>query len=109
MGVQKTARLLCIGRKDMAYCEIALANEFGGGDRTYDYVLPKEMEGKVNTGMRVIVPFGRRNNMAEAFVVALKNTTDVPEGKIKEVSKVIDKEAVFSADMLELALWMRER
>ena len=109
MGVQKTARLLCIGRKDMTYCEIALANEFGGGDRTYDYVLPKEMEGKVNIGMRVIVPFGRRNNMAEAFVVALKNTTDVPDSKIKQIAKVIDKEAVFSADMLELALWMRER
>ncbi|MBE6007923.1 MAG: primosomal protein N' [Lachnospiraceae bacterium] len=93
----------------MTYCEVALANEFGGGDRTYDYALPKELEGKVNIGMRVIVPFGRRNNMAEAFVVALRNTTDVPEGKIKAVVKVIDKEAVFSADMLSLAIWMRER
>ena len=92
----------------MVYAETILLNEVGA-DKTYDYALPKELEGNVKEGMRVIVPFGRRNNMAEAFVVVLKNTTDVPEGKIKYVSKVIDKEAVFSADMCKLAFWMRGR
>lgn len=90
------------------YAKVAMANEFGA-DRCFDYAVPAEFEGQLNIGMRVIVPFGRRNNMAEAFVIGLKNETDVPLNKIKAVSKVLDKEAVFSDGMLKLAYWMKER
>lgn len=92
----------------MVYAEVVLAGGFGT-DKTFDYAVSAENEGKVNIGMRVIVPFGRRNNTAEAFVLRLKNETDVPREKIKEVLKVIDKERVISDNMLKTAYWMRER
>ncbi len=92
----------------MVYAEVAIANEFGGG-KSFDYAVPKDFEEKLNIGMRVVVPFGRRNNMAEGYVIGVKYKTDVPMGKIKSVSKIIDNEPVFSEDMLKLAHFMEHR
>lgn len=93
----------------MIYAEVAVANEGTGADRLFDYAVPDDMSGKINIGCRVIVPFGRRSNMVEGYVIRIKENTEIPAGKIKYVNRLLDNEAVFSNAAIKTALWMSDR
>jgi len=82
-----------------------VAIEAGNIDKTFDYAIDESLYTQINLGHRVLVPFGKRNNI-EGFVVDFSNTTDVPDSKIKEISEILDAEPIFSKTMLDLARWM---
>ncbi len=62
----------------------------------------------LSIGMRVEVPLGRRK--MTGFVVGIytekPKAIDFPEEKLKELKRIIDKEAIFSIEQVQLALWM---
>jgi len=77
-------------------------------DRMFDYRVPEGMT--AGQGVRVIVPFGRRNAKTEGYVISLSEKTDVPEEKIKSIIEVLDEgKPTFTPELLELAKWMQER
>lgn len=77
-------------------------------DKMFDYAVPEGME--VRQGVRVIVPFGRRNAKTEGYVISLSEETDVPADKIKTILEVLDEgKPTFTPELLELAIWMQER
>ena len=77
-------------------------------DKMFDYKVPEGLE--VCPGVRVIVPFGRRNAKTEGYVISLSEETDVPEDKIKDILEVLDEgKPTFTSELLELAKWMQER
>ena len=41
-------------------------------NRTFDYGVPQELEGLITVGSKVLVPFGKGENLEEAFVVNIK-------------------------------------
>ncbi len=61
-------------------------------------------------GMRVEVPLGRRK--MTGFVVGIFSkkpaAIDFPEEKLKDINRIIDKEAIFSKEQVHLALWMEK-
>ncbi len=69
---------------------------------SYTYRVPEGME--IPVGVRVAAPFGSRK--MNGFVI--KTGVPEPEGdfKIKEISRCIDKEPVFSKREAELASWI---
>lgn len=73
-------------------------------DRTFTYAVPEELQSVIREGMRVKVPFGARK--VEGFVVGLTDKSEVD--KIKPIIAVIDREAVVTPDLLQLARWMSE-
>ena len=76
-------------------------------DRPFDYLVPPELLDKTVPGVRVMVPFGRGNRRTEGIVLALGRAD--PEKKLKCIDAVLDQSPVLDADMLRLAMWMRER
>ena len=77
-------------------------------DQCFDYRIPEGMD--VQTGVRVIVPFGGRNAKTEGYVIAVSSVTDVPEGKLKNILEVLDGGVPsFTPILLRLAEWMRQR
>lgn len=64
----------------------------------------------VTCGMRVEVPFGRRK--MTAFVIAVSDTLSeaqaaiCPADKIKPIYRIIDKEPVFTEELVELSSWV---
>ncbi len=76
-------------------------------DRPYDYIVPEDMRQHIMPGMRVRVPFARGNRLCEGLVLALSEHSDYE--KLKSVYALLDKEAVLSAELIKLALFMRER
>ncbi|MEX3621173.1 primosomal protein N' [Viridibacillus arvi] len=76
-------------------------------DRPFDYAVPDEWQALVEAGCRVKVPFGPRNVLG--FITALKEETDVPQGKLKPLSQLLDIEPVLTGEMLQLAQWMTKQ
>ena len=76
-------------------------------DKPFDYLVPKELEDKICTGVRVKVPFGAGNRPKEAYVVALKVESDF--STLKAVRSVTDSFPVLTKRGMELCFFMRER
>ncbi len=78
-------------------------------DRVFDYRVPAQWEEEVCVGLRVMVPFGQRNTKREGYVIALTETTEVPEGKIKGIVEILDEgRPILTPSILELAKWMKK-
>lgn len=64
----------------------------------------------ISVGMRVEVPFGRRK--MTAFVISVSSTLSeaaaalCPADRIKPIYRVIDKEPVFTEELVELSAWV---
>jgi primosomal protein N' (replication factor Y) (superfamily II helicase) len=70
-------------------------------DQPYTYVVPEEMIDSLLLGMRVTVPFGRRNVMG--YVVGLIASTDLPEDQLRPFSNILDLTPVLNTELLNLS------
>ena len=52
-------------------------------DKVFQYRIPSELEGILEVGTEVIVPFGRGNKETGGYVIGFSETTDYDEDKIK--------------------------
>src|SRR5512140_621680 len=70
--------------------------------RTFTYLIPPPLLGKVVPGAAVTVPFGRRH--AQGFVVGVSRSSEYPDLKdVKETG-----ERVFSDELLALTRWVSQ-
>ncbi len=76
-------------------------------NQTFDYLVPLELESLIQTGIRVLVPFGVHNQSTEALVVDCKETSDFP--RLKSVKSVLDDTPICSEELLNLCRWMEQR
>lgn len=79
-------------------------------DRTFDYVIPTELESNVVIGSRVIVPFGPRK--VQGYVLGIK-WSDAGEPreqkhKLKSIEQVLDETPPLTPELIELAYWMSQ-
>ena len=75
-------------------------------DKLYDYTVPDNL-GAVARGSRVMVPFGGGNRKRQGIVVAYDVAADV--SKLKPVVSVLDPAPLLNDEMMDLALWLKER
>ena len=76
-------------------------------DKPYEYAVPDALQGKIQPGMRVVVPFSAGNRRSEGIVLALADRAEYE--KLKDISEVLDDEPVLTPQQIQLALFMRER
>ncbi len=77
--------------------DIALRKEF-------DYAIPPELAGRVEVGSRVKVPFGNRELLGAVTALLAES----PHKKLKPIVKVLGKQALLTASVLQLARWISE-
>lgn len=68
--------------------------------RSFDYRAPAS---ELVPGQRIWVPFGRRRVVG--VVIARRDRTEVPAGKLRSVFAAVDPEPTFDAALLQLLLW----
>ena len=73
-------------------------------DKTFTYRISKDMKAEV--GMRVLVPFGKRN--VEGFIVKLYDEIKL-DYVVKDVIKLIDDKPVLNEEMLELGKYISKK
>jgi primosomal protein N' (replication factor Y) len=77
--------------------EIALRKEF-------DYLVPNELQGKVEVGTRVKVPFGHR--LVLGCITALP--ADSPRTNLRSIAAVIGAQSLVTLKVLKLARWIAD-
>ena len=74
-------------------------------DHPFTYLIPDNLQGLIQAGMRVHVPFGQGNRLVQGIVVELSETND--DENLKEIREVLDLEPVLNKEQLALADHMR--
>lgn len=75
-----------------------------GTDRPFDYIVPESMQGWLEVGSRVGVPFGPRT--LQGFVIGLSGTSETPATKLKALQELLDLVPPLSEELVELSEWM---
>lgn len=78
-------------------------------DKLFDYKVPERLEGKIKEGKRVLVPFGRGDGQRQAMVFSLDTADECETENLKEIQTVLDEEPALTGEMLELALFLKDR
>ncbi len=73
-------------------------------DRTFVYRIPQSLEGDVEPGCRVVVPFGRRE--LTGWVDEVSSDPGRLPAKVREILDAPDAEPVLDAPLLELCRWV---
>ncbi|AZN42076.1 primosomal protein N' [Paenibacillus albus] len=76
-------------------------------DRPFDYKIPQQLQGWVEVGSRVGVPFGGR--VLQGFVVGIADQADVDVMKLKPIAELLDHIPPLSPDLVELASWISDK
>ncbi|MFW5998919.1 MAG: replication restart helicase PriA, partial [Halanaerobiaceae bacterium] len=73
-------------------------------DKIYNYMIPADLEKKLDIGHAVYVPFGNRSVIG--YVIGFTEEIEIEKSRLKKInSKVID-EKLFNENMLKLFKWM---
>ena len=56
-------------------------------DKVFQYSIPSRLEGMLEVGTEVVVPFGRGNKKTHGYVIAFSEKTDYDPVKIKEIQE----------------------
>lgn len=77
-------------------------------DKIFQYRIPKEMEERLQTGMEVLIPFGRANRETKGYVIGFSEKCNYDPEKIKEITQIIQNHIAIEAKLVALAAWMKE-
>ena len=74
-------------------------------NKPFTYKIPENLQGQLERGMRVVVPFGKGNRLIQGFIINFKSSSENIDN-IKEIDSVLDLEPVLNEEMLEIADWL---
>ncbi|MEG0979903.1 MAG: primosomal protein N', partial [Oscillospiraceae bacterium] len=93
--------------QEVMIASVALENVAYDFDKPYDYLVPEELKNELEKGSRVMVPFG--NGTAKRQGIIIKLSLSQPQKKMKSISAVLDKAPLVNSEMLDLAIYIKER
>ena len=88
-----------IANSNSLFCDVALPVPV---DRLFTYGVPTSLQGRVQVGARIIVPFGSRKLVG--IIVNVHRSP--PDQQIRELISVRDSEPVLDAELLALGRWI---
>ena len=72
--------------------------------RCFDYLTPRGTDStQLHAGQRVRVPFGRRSTVG--VLVDVATHSDIPPGKLRRATALLDDAAVLEPDILAMVIW----
>jgi len=73
-------------------------------DQTFSYLVPEPLGAALRPGMRVEIPFGRKERRAVGFCIAVSR--QAWDSTLKELYGLVDERPVLSERLLELGRWV---
>lgn len=87
---------------------VAVENTAYSFDKAFDYAVPEAFASRTEPGKRVLVPFGRGNRRRQGMIFEVL-VSEEDNNSLKEIITVLDKEPVLTPELLDAALFMKER
>ncbi len=91
----------------MLLAAVALSEATKSFDKLYHYKISSDETTKAAPGMRVIIPFGRKNQLKSGWIIEVWDGEH--DKKLKEIAQIVDQNPLLSAEMIKLVQWMRTR
>ncbi|MGN0513181.1 MAG: primosomal protein N' [Lachnospiraceae bacterium] len=76
-------------------------------DRTFQYIVPDELDDRLVVGMRVNIPFGQGNKMITGYVISITDTPVYELSKMKYIHSIVDENVRIEGKMIQLASFLR--
>ena len=89
------------------YADIIIDISHEAIDRTFQYIIPENLQGELEVGMQVVVPFGQGNRRRKGFVINITDEAEYAPDKMKEISEIADKGLKMEGKLIKLAGWLR--
>ncbi len=93
----------------MRYANVIVDISAGQLDRYFQYRIPPSLVSQVQIGTPVYVPFGRGNRRTRGYIVELTDRQEYEGSEMKELSEVIQTEVAVEDQLVQLAVWMKQR
>ena len=74
-------------------------------DKTFDYIIPKDLEKDIKIGIRVKIPFGTME--LEGFVLDISSNKET-DLELKEIISIVDQDIILNKELLELGKYMHD-
>ena len=75
-------------------------------DRTFQYMVPEELEGELAVGMLVHVPFGSRK--MTGYIIEFTDTPAYEVSKLKPILSAVSGSVAIESQLIALAAWIRK-
>ena len=91
----------------MKYADVIIDISHERLDKTFQYIVPDEMEEKCQVGVQVVIPFGGGNRAITGYVVGLSDQPSFDVTKLKPLARVISDSIPIESQLIALAAWMK--
>ena len=87
--------------------KVAMSNASYSYDKEYSYAVPAAWHDKIDSGTRVLVPFGKGNRKRIGFVTRTYQR-DTYNKDLKPILQIIDEKTLVSDELMRLIFWLKE-
>ncbi len=74
-------------------------------DKTFQYIIPDELESSIQIGSLVEIPFGKSRR--RGYVVEITDKPELELEKLKAVTGIVDNSVTIDGKLIRLAYWMK--
>lgn len=90
------------------YADIIISISHEKLDKSFQYHIPEKLEGRIEPGVCVKVPFGMGNKVTTGYCIGLSDKCQFDPAKIKDILGVEEKSSTVEEKMLALAGWIKK-
>ena len=78
-------------------------------DRSFQYRIPERLQGKIQPGSCVMIPFGAGNRLIKGYVLEVTDEAEFDESRMKDIAGRAEGSIPVEERLIRLAAWMRRQ
>ena len=91
----------------MKYADIIIDISHERLDKTFEYIVPPELEDEIHEGVQVVIPFGAGNRAITGYVVGLHDKPQFDVTKLKPIARVVKDSIAIESQLISLAAFLK--
>lgn len=92
----------------MKYADVIVNISHENLDKTYEYIIPEDLEEQIIIGSQVWIPFGAGNRKIKGFVLNISLNAKFDSERLKFISGIVKDSVVLESHFIQLAYWIKE-
>ncbi|CBK73736.1 hypothetical protein CIY_08630 [Butyrivibrio fibrisolvens 16/4] len=91
----------------MKYADVIIDISHERLDKTFEYIVPDDLEEQVVEGVQVVIPFGQGNRAITGYVVGLHDKPGFDVTKLKPIARVVKDSIAIESQLISLAAFLK--
>ena len=91
----------------MKYADVIIDISHERLDKTFEYIIPDELQEQVVEGVQVVIPFGQGNRAITGYVVDCHDKPGFDVTKLKPIARVVKDSIAIESQLISLAAFLK--